>query len=174
MSISLRGTPPGLVSVTMAGLLTCGSTLARSFPGPSSLGRTQWSLSGSLTAYSCGGSHGFGQGRKRPAPYSLFIPSACRRPGTIGAIERRWGDQVKDQIAADRRLVAVPSQRHGAIHTAAYFSINPSIDKSRKSSKAARNSACDQSHQAIPNNASSCCAVARRRMGVAGTPPTIV
>ncbi len=48
----------------MAGLLTCGSTLSRSFPGKCPVDDL-----GSLAAYSCGGSHGIGHGA---APYSLL------------------------------------------------------------------------------------------------------
>jgi len=59
----------------MAGLLTCGSMLLRTFPGIS-----QWHMSKPLTAYSCGGSRGIGLS---PAPRSLF--SRPRKVGTITA-----------------------------------------------------------------------------------------
>jgi len=58
----------------MAGLLTCGSLLARTFPDD-----IQWSNSGSLTAYSCGGSYGIDV-IAHAAPYSHFISQAfCPR-----------------------------------------------------------------------------------------------
>ena len=57
----------------LAGLLTCGSSLGRTFPGLP----PQWHMPTSLAAYSCGGSRGF---EVTPAPRSLFTASRPAEP----------------------------------------------------------------------------------------------
>ena len=69
--IELTFQPMQIHGPMMAGLLTCGSLLPRTFPDV----LIQWFMSGSLSAYSCGGSHGIGA-KRQSSPCSLFISSS--------------------------------------------------------------------------------------------------
>lgn len=65
-----------------AGLLACGSMLISHLPKMPGPEASYFSGVGEeLTAYSCGGSHGF-KARVSPLPCSLFIPPAQCRTGT--------------------------------------------------------------------------------------------
>jgi len=74
----------------MAGLLTRGLALPRTFPGHAA----QWRFPGLLAAYSCGGSRGIGLVARTVFP---FHPVLCG-PGTITATVTQRRVQVNDRL----------------------------------------------------------------------------
>ena len=91
MFASLQDTPPGSVTLAMAGLLTCGSSLSRTFPGACPVvfvgGRSPLTVAGAVTDLAPFGC---------TSPCSHFISPTQRSLRTINRSERFPREIVND------------------------------------------------------------------------------